>query len=64
VKRHGRLTPRPKVKPLDPDKQLASQSVPSPSPGKFKDIPGQAAMDFESDEWDAAGVTIHGEESA
>jgi hypothetical protein len=53
VKRHGRLTPRSKVKPLAPGEQLAPYEVPSPPPGKFRAVPGQLAMDFESDEWDA-----------
>jgi hypothetical protein len=48
-----RLTPLPKIKPLDPDKPLAPYSVPSPPPGKFQAVPGQAAMDFGSDDPDA-----------
>jgi hypothetical protein len=48
-----RLTPRPKIKPLDPSKPLAPRSVPSPLPSKFKSITGQAAMDFDSDDPDA-----------
>jgi hypothetical protein len=48
-----RLAVRPKIKPLDPAKPLASYSVPAPSPAKFRDVPGQAAMDFSRDEWDA-----------
>jgi hypothetical protein len=48
-----RLAPRPKIKPLDPDKPLAPYSVPSPLPGKFQAVPGQAAMVFSSDDPDA-----------
>jgi hypothetical protein len=48
-----RLTPRPKIKPLDPGKPLAPHSVPSPPPGKFQAVPGQAAMDFGSENPDA-----------
>jgi hypothetical protein len=51
TKRH-RLNPLPKVKPLDPGKPLAPYSVPSPPPGKFTDIPGQAALDFNRDDPD------------
>ena len=47
-----RLRTLPKIKPLDPGKPLAPYSVPSPPPGKFKGIPGQAAMDFSRGEWD------------
>jgi hypothetical protein len=42
-----------KVKPLGADKPLAPYRVPAPNPGKFKHVPGQAAMDFSQDEWDA-----------
>jgi hypothetical protein len=48
-----RLTPRPKIKPLDQGKPLAPYSVPSPPSGKFRAVPGQAAMDFSSDDPDA-----------
>src|SRR5262245_47051987 len=49
----NKLRVRPKVKLLDPDKPLATYRVPAPPEGKFQDIPGQLAMDFSRDEWDA-----------
>jgi hypothetical protein len=48
-----RLNTPPKIKPLPRGKPLAPYHVPAPLPGKFQDVPGQAAMDFTSDEWDA-----------
>jgi hypothetical protein len=55
-----RLTVRPKIKPLDPNAKLAPYSVPDIPRSKFKDIPGQAAMDFSSDEWDALVCEVCG----
>jgi hypothetical protein len=49
----NRLTVRPPIKPLNPNAKLALYRVPDIPRGKFHDIPGQAAMDFERDEWDA-----------
>lgn len=49
----NRLTTPPKIRPLDPKKRLAPYHVPELPGGKFKDVPGQAAMDFSRDEWDA-----------
>jgi len=45
-----RLHTRPKVKPPDPGRPLAPQSVPAP---KFSHTEGQLAMDVGRDEWDA-----------
>jgi hypothetical protein len=39
--------------PLDPAKPLAPHGVPEIPRTKFRHIPGQLAMDFDSDEWDA-----------
>jgi hypothetical protein len=41
------------VRPLDPKKPLAPYGVPELSRVKFRHIPGQLAMDFGRDEWDA-----------
>ena len=43
----------PKIKSLPAGKPLAPYRVPAVAPSKFADIPGQAAMDFSRDEWDA-----------
>jgi hypothetical protein len=44
----SRLTTSRKVKPLAPSRRLAPHRVPEVPPGKFKDTPGQMAMDFDS----------------
>lgn len=55
-----RLTSAPKIRPLAPSKRLAPYSVPDIPRGKFKDIPGQAAMDFSREEWDALVCEVCG----
>jgi hypothetical protein len=45
-----RLTTPPKIRPLDPNRRLAPYRVPEIPVGKFKDTPGQMAMDFDSDD--------------
>jgi hypothetical protein len=52
-RRPWRLTTPPAIEPLPEGKQLAPYSVPSPPAGKFRDIPGQLAMDIYSDDPDA-----------
>ncbi len=42
-----------KVQPLPAGKPLARKHVPDIPPGKFQDIRGQGAMDFDSDDPDA-----------
>ncbi len=42
-----------KAEPLPAGKRLGRKYVPDIPPGKFKDVPGQGAMDFDIDDPDA-----------
>ena len=49
----NRLASPAKIKPLDPGRRLAPYRVPDIPAGKFTDIPGQWALDLDSDDPDA-----------
>jgi hypothetical protein len=49
----GKVEEMRPCKPLPAGKPLAPYLAPRVPAGKFTDIPGQAAMDFSRDEWDA-----------